>query len=482
MNIHKVILKYNNSSTTFKATVWYAICNIAQKLSAFLLIPFLTRMLDTEDYGIYTVFLSWMELFEIFATMRMYSNGYMAGAVRNESDQGRYTCSIQFLSIIINTVALLAYHVFSPYISALVQIESKYLYLMFMSYYATSSIGIWTARQRVNNKYKSMTCVTLCYGVLAPVCSIIAAVISADKLNAAITVRIVVQCLVATPFLLKNLFASSNKVVWSYCEEALKYNIPLIPYYLSMVVLNSSDRIMIQRIVGEREAAIYGVAYSLSMAIFVFSGAINMAIQPWMFKEIKTGENKDRTKTFNIGLTFITILNLMVLIVAPELMVIVASIDYYDAIWAMPPIVSSLIIMFIYQQFLNVHFFFGKNKITFGASIMAATLNAALNLVCINLFGYIAAGYTTLVSYIVIAILYYFTMKKICADNDVEYGNYFSLKFITIDVCIYAVLTIVISFLYPYPIIRYVFVLLVLAICFIRREKIIPLCKGSGLI
>ena len=56
----------------------------------------------------------------------------------------------------------------------------------------------------------------------------------------------------------------------------------------------------------------------------------------------------------------------MLLIVTPELILIVASEKYYAAIWTMPPIISSLIIMFIYQQFLNVHFYFGKNKIIFG--------------------------------------------------------------------------------------------------------------------
>ena len=64
-------------------------------------------MLSTDDYGIYTVFLSWLDIFEIFATMRMYSNGYMAGVVKNEADQEKYTCSIQFLSIATTSFALM---------------------------------------------------------------------------------------------------------------------------------------------------------------------------------------------------------------------------------------------------------------------------------------------------------------------------------------------------------------------------------------
>lgn len=482
MNIHMIISKYKNASITFKASVWYTISNILQKLSAFLIIPFLTRMLSTDDYGIYTVFLSWLDIFEIFATMRMYSNGYMAGVVKNESDQEEYTCSIQFLSIATTSFALMSFYIFSAQICSMVQVKLQYMYLMFLSYYATASIGIWSAKQRVNNRYKAMTIVTLCYGILAPMCSIIAAAASTNKLNATIYIRVIVQFLVALPFMFQNLFGTRKKIVWRYCKEAIKYNFPLIPYYLSMVLLNSSDRIMIQRLVGESEAAIYGVAYSLSTATFVFSGALNLSLQPWMFKELKKNTNENRTTTFNIGLGFISILNMLLIITAPELILIIASAKYYEAIWAMPPIIASILIMFIYQQFLNIHFYFGKNKAIFIASIIAAGGNVVMNIFCINWFGYIAAGYTTLLSYCMIAILYYFTMKRICKENQVDYKNYFSMKFIFGDCFVFAVLTIIVSMLYPYPVIRYGLVSAGLSICFIKRKKIILLCKKSGLI
>lgn len=481
MNLCNLISKYRHASVTFKATVWYTVCNVLQKISAFLVIPFLTRILDTNDYGTYIVFLSWLDVFEIFSTMRMYSNGYIAGAIKDDSDQERYTCSIQFLSIIITSFTLLIFCAFSEQISSLLQLQSKYLFFMFISYYATSSIGIWSARQRVNNRYKIMTVVTLCYGILVPVSSIIAAIVLPNKLNAVICSRITVQLLIAFPFLLKNLFGKSKKIVWNYCREALKYNIPLIPYYLSMVLLNNSDRIMIQRIVGESEAAIYGVAYSLAMAIFVFSGALNLALQPWMFRQLKANNKNNNTKTFNVALAFITVLNLMLLITAPELILITASKKYYSAIWTMPPIIFSLLIMFVYQQFLNVHFFFGKNKVIFVASVIAAGLNIVLNAIFIKQFGYLAAGYTTLISYSLIAILYYITMKKTCAANNVEYKSYFDMKFILEDCFSFAILTIIITLLYPYPIIRYGLIGIGIVICFAKRKKLIDLFKNINL-
>ncbi len=99
MRVHD-IKKYRGASVTFKATIWYTVCNMLQKIAAFLIIPFLTRMLSISEYGLYSVFLSWMDIIEIIATMKIYGNGYVAGLVRYSDDQDRYTCSIQFVSVV----------------------------------------------------------------------------------------------------------------------------------------------------------------------------------------------------------------------------------------------------------------------------------------------------------------------------------------------------------------------------------------------
>ena len=482
MKIAKFLQKYKNSSDTVKATVWYTACNVLQKLSAFLLIPFLTRILSKNSYGIYTVFLSWLEIFEIFATMRLYSNGYITGLVKNEEDADKYTCSIQFLSLIITSVFLLAYHIVASPISELLQIDSKYVYMMFFSYYATSSIGIWTARQRVNNRYRMMTVTTLLYGVLSPIASIVAAFLLEDKLTAAINFRIFAQLTIALPFLVVNLCGKNKGIVWRYCVNALKYNIPLIPYYLSMVILNSSDRIMIQRIVGEEEAAIYSVAYSIAMAIFVVSGAFTSALQPWMLKQLKDNNGEKQTITYNVAVILIAFLNLILLITSPEVILITASKGYYEAIWTMPPIIISLLIMFIYQQFLNIHSYFGKTLIVLVASIISAVVNIVLNYICINQFGYIAAGYTTLISYSLILILYFMTMKKICKQKNIYYSNYFSMKFILGVIFAFVGLSIIITLFYPFPVIRYGLIGLGIIVCLIKRKSIIALCQKAGLL
>lgn len=481
MNLYSLLQKYRNASVTFKATIWYTICNMLQKVAAFLIIPFLTRMLSTADYGQYTVFLSWVDIIEIFATMRMYSNGYVAGLVKNSEDQERYTCSVQFISLVTTVACFGIFCLFSNQVSSLLQMEPVFINYMFFSFFATSSIGIWSSRQRVRNKYKLMVLVTLLYSVLAPIASIAGAYISEDKLETVIEVRVLTQFIISVPFFLMNLLGKNKVIVWKYCKGALTYNIPLVPYYLSMVLLNSSDRIMIKNIVGETEAGIYGVAYSLSMAISVFMGALNLSLQPWIFTKFKNKTPGDAGKVMGVAVCFIAGLNLCVLITSPELITIVASVKYAEAVWLMPPIICSLLVMFIYQQILNIHFYFGENKIIVIASMVAAGLNLILNYIFIHLFGYIAAGYTTLVSYTVIMVMYYISMKKIAVREAIDYRKYYNTPLMFGVLVAFAILTVLVTFLYPYPVIRYLIVLIGCFMCLIFRKRILAFVKKLGL-
>lgn len=477
MKVKEGYYKYKNGSAHIKATIWYTVCNVLQKLAAFIIIPFLTRILTVEEYGMYTVFLSWLDIFEVFATMKMYSNGYVAGLVKNEENSKEYICSIQFISIVTIFTCWVICMLLSPFISAFVGLEMRLINMMFLSFIGTSSIGIWSATQRVNGKYKMMVIATLLYSVVAPITSIVFSMYLESKLTSVIYIRIIVQFLVSLPFLHVNLFGRS-RINLKYCYDALRYNMPLIIYYLSMVLLNNSDRIMIQKMVGEKEAAIYSVAYSLSMAVFVFSGALNLAIQPWLFKQLKTGISKNLSNTISVSILIVMILNTGILVISPELITIVASNDYSDAIWVMPPIIISLLVMFVYQQFLNIHFYYGENIVVFVASVFSALFNMFLNYVFINIFGYIAAGYTTLVSYSVVAVLYYITMKKICKKHGIDYRKVFNEKAIVFIIMFFVACTVVLALFYTYPVLRYALVGVVGSYAIIKHRKLRQFIKS----
>ena len=66
-----------------------------------------------------------------------------------------------------------------------------------------------------------------------------------------------------------------SKEYWGY---ALRIGIPIVPHYLSGIILNQGDRIMIDKMVGKTEVALYGLAYSIGMLVQLFISGMNSAL------------------------------------------------------------------------------------------------------------------------------------------------------------------------------------------------------------
>ena len=62
---------------------------------------------------------------------------------------------------------------------------------------------------------------------------------------------------------------------------------PLIPHFLSQVILNHTDRIMIKELIDSSAAGIYSLAYSIGMILTIVNTAIMNTLRPWTFQTLK---------------------------------------------------------------------------------------------------------------------------------------------------------------------------------------------------
>ena len=93
-------------------------------------------------------------------------------------------------------------------------------------------------------------------------------------------------------FLIKEEFFF-RRDIWKY---ALQYNIPLLPYFFSTVVLDKMDRVMITDICGKSDVALYSVSYSLANLMILFTSAIGGTFTPWIYNKLSTKDYKDISK------------------------------------------------------------------------------------------------------------------------------------------------------------------------------------------
>lgn len=474
--MNKYYQKYKQLPIQGRATIWYTICNILQRGVSVITIPAYTRILTKEQYGSYSVFLAWVEIFEIIATFRLAWGGFVVGLTKYEKDKDAYSSSMQCLSITITSFFLVVYLAFADYINEMTDMTTTMTLLIFALLYALPAIQFWTARRRVEYRYMSVLAVTIISSFLMPVLGVAAALVSEKKDIAVVGARVFVQGIIGIVLIWVNCHKKFTFYHRQYWKRALVFNLPLLPYYLSTVLLHTSDRIIIKDLVGKPEAAIYSVAYSASTIMQLFSSSINQALQPWLFKKMKDQSYRGVDKIINISLLVVGGLNIALIAFAPEALYLLGPPSYQAAKWIIPPLAASVVVMFFYQHFVNVEFYYEESRITSVASIGSAILNVLLNYALIPKFGYLAAGYTTLFSYLVFAIVHYVFMRIVCKRNQCP-TDLFDMKGMLFIMSGFACLAVILALGYQYIVIRICVILVILILVIVKRRVFISLLQ-----
>ena len=212
------------------------------------------------------------------------------------------------------------------------------------------------------------------------------------------------------------------------------------------------------------------------MAMQLFGTSISQSLQPWLFKKLKEKSYDGISNIMNLSLLLVAVLNLMLIILAPEAVSILAPKSYQEAIWIIPPLAASVVVMFFYQHFVNVEFFFEESRITSAASIGAALLNVGLNYWLIPKFGYLAAGYTTLASYSVFGAVHYIFMCLVCKKNDCP-KTIFDIKIMLLIMAMFAGVTVAVAIGYTHLWLRLAVLAIILILLIVKRKVVVGALK-----
>ena len=470
-SLKKAITKYKSMPEPAKASGAYIVCNVLQKSILMITTPIFTRLLTTDQYGEVNLFNTWLAIINIFASLKVASGGYGAGLVRFSDEKDRYVSSVQGVSMLftVGEFALftLGYYIFKGEIFSMNYfIPMAILYVLF-----STPVDLWTGRERFDFKYRKVVALTLITVTLNPIIGIILVKSATEKGVARIISIVAVQAMVGVVAIFINQKrgeAFYDKKYWSFI---LKMNIPLIPHYLAQIVLAQSDRLMIGDMCGKTEVAIYGLAYTLGMIMLFVSDAISASFTPWLYRKIKAGDLSKVAEYTNLITLLVGLAVMVPVLFAPELVLFLGGRNYMEGIWIVPSVAMAAFFIYVYGLFANVQFYYGESKRTMVASLVAAGLNVGLNWLLIRPFGYIAAGYTTAVTYFVLVIFHYFFMKAVLKKNHMEekiYNN--KLLFVY---CLIGVVVSGISMLsYNHTIMRYSMIAVLMVVAFIKRDAL----------
>lgn len=396
-----------------KAAVWYFACVLVQKSISVLTTPIFTRLLSKAEFGEYNIYLSWYDTLGIFITLTLASSVYQRNVVINEKQKDEITSSMLGLATTSTVITFVLYLLFRKIIEKALGLSTLLMVAIWITCISTVTFELWAQKLRLDYKYQLLVVVTVIMSILKPTIGVLLILLNPTKhvesrVIGNLCVDLIVGLIIYVSLMRKGKFYNAS--VW---KASLVYVLPLLPHYLSQRVLSQSDRIMIDRMIGKSEAGIYSLAYSIGMLLMMLNTVTDSTIAPWTYRNIRDQKYGAIEKLTKRLLLLSAQILICFLLIVPELVKIFATIEYYPAIWCIPPIGISAYIMILYIQLIYFEYYIGKTTYTTIATVAAAVLNLMLNYICIPLFGYIAAAYTTLICYVAYAIFHYCVVRRL---------------------------------------------------------------------
>lgn len=459
-----------------KASIWYTVCSITQKGISLLLIPMYVRIMTTEEYGIYTLAQSWEGILLIFTTLNLAAYAFNNCLIQNENEREKVTSAFGGIIVTLTVVCICILGLFNNFWEHVFRLPGKLILLILLDSCFLVIIDLWYARKKFDYAYRGVALVTIGISVCNLIVGMVFVIYSPEKAFAAFLAGTGTRGVVAMLLLLdiwRKGHVYFDRKFWSY---AFRFNIPLIPHFLSTRILQQADRVMIEKYCGASQAGIYGFSYKITEAMLIFNTAFLSSIIPWTYRNLKEKKYKDIFPHIFLTIILIAVLNAFLILLAPEVIAVLGTREYEEAKYVIPPVACSIFLMYLYNCFVNITYYYEENKKITMASIIAACLNIGLNLLMIPRYGYLAAGYTTLISYICLAIMHGVMQRSTLRKNGIREEVY-SIRVLTLFSAGYILLGLCSNLLYKNWILRYSIMLVSVMMMIIKRNALIEVVK-----
>lgn len=407
--------------TAIKAGLGYTIGNILVKGINFLTLPLFSRLLTTAEFGVYSVYLSYDAILFVLIGFALATSVKSAHYEFKNTDE--YLSSISLIYILNAVFYLVIFLIGGQKLSSLMGFSELTLLLLVPFSFGGAIIQLYNERISLDYEYKKY----LFVGFLNSVGSIIVSLVLIVSVfrNQRDVGRIVGSAAtifaIAAVLLLKMYVKAPprfNKEFWKF---GLLYCLPIVPHGISQVLLAQCDRIMISRMVSESAAGIYSLAGNLKLVLTVVSTSIGVSWSTWFFSKMDKGESEDIQKNSSLLVRLFLIFTVGLMALSPEIIYVLGGKEYELGKYVAVPMIMDAFILFLYNIIVPSEYYTKKTKYIMMGTLIATVINLITNYVFINKFGFIAAAYTTLFSYVCYLVLHIVISKRLVSFEVVNW-------------------------------------------------------------
>lgn len=395
-----------------KHSMNFILAEFLNKGLIFLSLPFITRLVTPEQYGTISIFITAVSILSVFFCLNV-STSVGRRFLECKDEKDIYLGSVLIFSVIFNAILFFVFLIFRYEVASILNIEIKitfYLLLssFFLSYYQIFLAYLHATRNSLN--YATIS-------VLRNVAFLSLALVWMSSIeNDRHYVYIYSFCIVSFLCFAISVCGLSRKSKFSQfslgcVKESIAYSLPLLPHVIAGFFLAQFDRVMINSFDGAVATGLYSFAYNVAMVMNVFILALNKAWVPYLFRYIEQNKIELISNYTNLITKIVCCVCALFMVFSGELVVLFADEQYTEAVRLIPIIVIGFLFVYIYTVYVNFSFYHKKTAIISVFTMLAALVNVVLNYFTIPRFGYEAAAYTTVLSYMILLLFHYVNVR-----------------------------------------------------------------------
>lgn len=376
--------------------------NMGSKVIAFLIVPFYTAVLTTEEYGIADLISTTVTLLAPFFTLIICESMMRFALDKNNDQREVWIVGCRFWTIGTGILILC-----SP-IVLLTPLKNFYVFVVlhYISYSLHQNVSYYT---RGLNKAKVFAISGIVQSIVMIGLNLILLLWFKMGIEGYLIARIggsvasTIYMLVAAKIYRYGFeIKTSNQALK---KNMLQYSVPMIPNSVSWWIANASDRYILTAFAGVAATGIYSVAYKIPTLLSTISSLFGNAWKLTAVEDFGTEESKRFYSDIYSKLTALMIMMLSFLFtVNKPLSRFLFSKDFYQA-WQCVPILLTASVFHAYSDFLgSIYTSAYKTKFLVVSTSIGAAANIVLNLLFIPMWGVLGAAIATLIGYGIIWI------------------------------------------------------------------------------
>lgn len=422
-------------------TAIYGMSTILARIINFLFVPFYTRMLTTESYGVVTEFMAYIAVLQAVLVLGLetgcfrFANkeGVNVKAVYSNALATVFGISVAFLAAMIAFAGPIAealgyagYESCIKYVGGILALDSvtAILFAKLRQEHKALKFAIFKTIKIITETAANLLlffvfpgyCAKVAYGLGKTVTELTASdvwllnFISATPDFGYVIFAIFISCIVCAVLFVPSLLKFSFELDGGLLKQMLVYSLPLMVAALPGIVNDFIDRILFRFLDTNAEAwrsslGIFQAAVKLSVIMNLFIQMFRFAAEPFFFQRAADRGSKELyAKVMNYFTAFCGLIFLGVILYIDVISLILGR-DFRSGVGVVPIMLLSYMLL---GMLFNVSMWYklsGKTGMAIWITLAGLVVTVIVNVIFMPVYSYWAAAFGHLASYLVMFIL-----------------------------------------------------------------------------